>query len=297
MPSFEIADCPTRLTVTEATEVDQRVQKGTLTVTIRNKTERARIGRVSVETEGAAKPNWFSFDGALPTSPRELERDFAAKGSETVRLNLVVPVGEAPGDHLIRVRVTAEDDPDEDFTIGPNVAFALVPPKQAPPQRDKFPWWAIAVAAMLALIVLGGGLYMFLTPDGPKVPQIIGLPWDQAKLKLDAEKIEADNLIHVISPTILPPSRFSTRVVSIEPEECEIIRPNTKLMVYVGARNDPFFCRTCDNRQFEDLDPETRKRVQAGATLTATRYFGVGGPSWWSRWKKRIKSTVQGCPE
>jgi hypothetical protein len=278
MPSFEFADCPTRLDVAEATQGGERIQKGTLALTVRNRTERSRIGRITIEAGGAAKPDWFSFEGALPTNPREIERDFAAKGTETIRANLQVPSGAPAGSHVFRVRVTAEDDPDNDFTISPNVAFDVAASAPAPQPKENFPWWAIAVAAALVLIIGGVALYMLMTPGGPKVPRVIGLPWEQAKARLDVESIEAERLVHVISP-VLPPSRFATRVLAMEPQECETIPSNTKLKVYVGARNDPFFCRACDNRQLDSLDPETRQRVQAGATLTVVRFFGVAGPT------------------
>lgn len=296
MPSFDFADCPTRIDVAEATQGSERVQKGTLTLTVRNRTERSRTGRITIETEGAAKPEWFSFEGSLPTSRGEIERDFAAKGTETIRANLQVPAGAPAGSFVFRVRVTAEDDPDNDFTVSPNVAFDVTASTPAPQPREKFPWWAIAVAVLLVLIVGGGALFMFLTPDGPKVPQIIGLPWQQAQARLAEQKIEADEPFRVVSPA-LPPARYATRVLAIQPGECEAIRPGRRLEVYIGATIDPFHCPTCNNRKLEDLDADTQKRIKDGAILTSSRYFGVVGPIWHRPWWRRVVSRVQNCPE
>src|SRR5262245_26909276 len=102
MPSFEIADCLTTVPLTEAAHGAGRVQGGTLTLTVRNQTQRARVGRITIDPEGKAKPTWFAFDGAASTNPREIERDFDAKGSATVRVNISVPLGEAPGAHVFR---------------------------------------------------------------------------------------------------------------------------------------------------------------------------------------------------
>jgi len=274
MPSFEFADCPTRLDLEETTQGNEHVQKGTLTLTVRNRTERARTGRITIETEGAAKPEWFSFEGSLPTSPREIERDFAAKGTETIRAVLQVPTGGTPGGHVFRVRVTAEDDPDNDFTVGPNVAFdvaALAPPTQP---RSYYPLWAIIGGIVAMLLLVGAGVYVWLQPHGPAMPTIIGLSWSEAKPHLDNAGIEVENPVYVISET-LPPSRYATRVLAVEPGECKRTERNTKVNVYLGARNDPFFCRSCNNRRLESLDAAMQERVRAGAILTTTRYFGV----------------------
>ncbi len=175
MASFEVADCPTGLPLTEANEGGGRVQGATLTLTVRNKTERPRGARVGIELEGAAKPDWFAFDGAPATSPREIGRDFAPKGTTTVRLNIRVPAGETPAKHIFRVRVTAEDDPDNDVELSPNVAFEVAAwaLPAAPPKRESFPWWAIVVAAVLLLVVIGAVVYLvwFRSPPvGPPPP-------------------------------------------------------------------------------------------------------------------------------
>src|SRR5262245_58213958 len=119
MASFEIADCPTKVPLTEKAEAGGRIQAGTLTLTVRNQTQRTRTARITIEPEGSAKPAWFTFDGAPATNAREIERDFDAKGNATLRVNVSVPAGEAPGTFVFRVRATAEDDPDNDSTVGP----------------------------------------------------------------------------------------------------------------------------------------------------------------------------------
>jgi hypothetical protein len=276
MTSFEIADCPTRLSMAETSQGADRIQKGTLTLTVRNNSARSRAGRVAIETQGTAKPDWFSIEGALPTSPREVEREFQAKASETIRVTIQVSDAGPAGSHLFRVRATAEDDPDDDFTVGPNVAFEVAA-AAAPQPKPQFPWWAGAIAAALVLLLVGGMAYVVFVPVGPKVPQIIGMPLDQATAMLQPLGIESDAPVHVISPT-LPPSRFANHVLAIEPNECESIRPNEKLRVYVGAPNDPFHCGACNNRNLESLGSDIQERIRAGARLTVSRYSGIIGP-------------------
>ncbi|MBR0748765.1 ricin-type beta-trefoil lectin domain protein [Bradyrhizobium japonicum] len=172
MLSFEVADCPVRVNVAETYAGNERVQKGSLILTVRNKTQRARAGRLSIHGQGATKPEWLSFEGALPTSPREIERDFKVAGSETVQVNLLVPGNAPTGAHLFNVRITAEDDPDNDFVVSPNVTFDVVEWTQAPPRPERFPWWAVAIAAVLLLLV-AGALTWLLWPDGDKQVMLV----------------------------------------------------------------------------------------------------------------------------
>ncbi len=236
MPSFEIADCPTRLPMTETSEGGAPVQKGTLTLTVRNQTDRLRGGRITIEPQDTVQPAWFAFDGATPTSPQEIERDFDAKGSATVRVNLSVPRGEAPASHVFRVRVTAEDDPDNDFTSGPNVAFEVAAWKEAPPPREKFPWWAIAVAAVLVLVVGGAVAYLLMRPGDRVVPQIVGEAWgDAAKSKLDKAKIPYGNPnLIVVDNTAL-----TGKILALDPDQGKVVPEGATLQVYVATPPPP----------------------------------------------------------
>ncbi len=125
--NFEIADCPTSVTLAEAAD---GTQKGSLTLTVRNRLDRGRSARITLETAEGAKEAWFTFEDAKKTNPREIERDFQGKGSTTLRLMINVPKGEPAGNYVVRVRVIAEDDTDNESTLGPNVAFTVKPWKE-----------------------------------------------------------------------------------------------------------------------------------------------------------------------
>jgi hypothetical protein len=182
MASFEIKDCPTKLVIAEAERAGKKVQTATLTLDVRNSTDHSRTGRIRIEPGSGAKPEWFTIEGAPTTSPLEVEQDFAGKGQRSVRVNLTVSAGEAPKSYLFNAIVTAEDDPDNDFVKGPNVAFDIAPWTVAPPPPPPhFPWWVLAVAAVLVLLVAGVvGYFEF----SPKI-NVAGLPVDQAKIKLE----------------------------------------------------------------------------------------------------------------
>jgi hypothetical protein len=193
MASFETADCPTKLALAEQDKAGKKVQTGTLTLTVRNATERQRTARIKVEPDSGAKPDWFAIQGAPATSPGEIEQDFAAKGSQTVRVNVTVPTGEAPKTCLLRVVVMEESDPGNDFVKSPDVAFdikAWSVPK--PPNGKHIPWWVFAAAAVVLLAVVGGVLAIVFSQGGP--PDIAGLKADAAKAALVNYGIPAGNI-------------------------------------------------------------------------------------------------------
>jgi hypothetical protein len=271
MASFEIADCITRLPIVEAQGADH-VQRGTLTITLRNLTDRRRGARVTVETTEGAKPAWFAFKDAPATSQREIERDFEARASITVKVDVTIPAGEPPANHVFRLRVTDEDDPDNDFVVGPNVAFSIAPWTTAPPPRAAFPWWAVAVAAGLVLVVGGATGYLLLRPTGPVVPEVIGTSWVQAKRALDQAGIN-----HGTAPrdhtrvVIAQDMDLGAYVLAVDPNEGARIPEGGKLDVYIHAGRDPYYCRACDNRRLEDLPPTIRRRVEEGIALARAR--------------------------
>jgi hypothetical protein len=168
MASFEIADCPTTLALAKDAKGDQA---GNLALNVRNATDRTQAARVRIDPQGGAQAGWFAVEGASPTSPAEKDLDFDARASQTVRVAVAVPAGTPGGDHLFRVRVTSERDPDNDYTQSPAVAFKVLPPEAKPvvAPKAKFPWWAIAAAAAVLLVVVGVFVWIFRGDSGEEV--------------------------------------------------------------------------------------------------------------------------------
>ncbi len=165
MTTFQIADCPTELTTVEANAGGKAVRQGKIVLTVRNTAESDQTGRLSVISE-TGEPGWFSIEGAPPTSPGMLERDFAAGSGQTVTVLVNIPPEAAAGTYVFRVRVAAEADPNNDFADGPAVSM-VVPPLVVQPPKKPFPWWAVAVAAVL-VIAIGVGGWLFLRPSPPQ---------------------------------------------------------------------------------------------------------------------------------
>ena len=184
MPTFEFADCLTRLDLSKPAASGE--QTGSVTCGIRNTLSTRQAGRVRVEPDAGAKPEWFAVTGGLATSPLELEQDFAPGSAANVTVQVRVPSGAAAGPRTFKLRVTSEQKPDTDFAVGPTISFDVAAPA-APPVKAKVPIWAFAVSAVVVLLMIAGGAYLFW-PKDPLDPRLVaGLTVEEA------QKIAADN--------------------------------------------------------------------------------------------------------
>lgn len=179
MPSFEFADSPTRLDLALAAGGGE--QTGGIHATLRNNSSRRQAVRIRVEPLGGARAEWFTIAGAAPTSPLEIEQDIDAGSTLTVNVTARIPPGAPGGSHGFRLRVTSEEFPDTDFAEGPAVAFDVAAPKPADVQKPKFPWWAVAAAVTLVLVV-GSVVGWFFWPRDLDVALVRGKPFADAKL-------------------------------------------------------------------------------------------------------------------
>lgn len=166
MPSFEIPDGPTTVTLTAEPVNGQPAYSGNAVFGVTNKSGQGLAGRLSVVPQGEAKKEWFAIQG-------EGERRFAVGETQTITVAVKPPAGTAAGSYKFRLRVVNVNDPDNDYTEGPVSGFELKP---AGAPRPPFPWWAVAAAAALILVV-GGAVAAFLLwprdeapPDQPPPP-------------------------------------------------------------------------------------------------------------------------------
>jgi hypothetical protein len=181
MAIFEIPDLAKTVPLTGKTQGGKTVYEGSTTFTITNTTDQGLSGRVAVQPQTGAKPEWFKLD--------QSDRDFPAKGTQTFTVKLSVP-DDATGKYAFDLLAVNVADPDNLFTKSPAVAFEI-PAKVKTP----FPIWIPIVAGVVLLLVVGIVLYFVLssggTPTPPPtagviVPNVVGLTTDQAKAKLTA---------------------------------------------------------------------------------------------------------------
>jgi eukaryotic-like serine/threonine-protein kinase len=133
--------------------------------TVTNTSPQDHRGRLLTRPRDPAKPEWFSVVG-------DAVRSFAPNAAEQVVAQLNVPPGSPPGSYSFRLDAVAEDDPDEDYTEGPSVAFEVAPPPA--PGKKKFPWWILIVAAVVLLIVIGVVAWLLLRDRPKAIPSVVG---------------------------------------------------------------------------------------------------------------------------
>jgi hypothetical protein len=138
--------------------------QGDIAFTASNVSGRPLRGRANLVPQDAASKAWLSVSGGP-------ERDFPGGGTQQFSVKVAVPPGTKAGKYNFRLDVVSVQNPDEDYTQGPNVAVSVT---LAPPPPWHFPWWILVVAAVI-LIGLGGVAWYLLTPSTVEVPQIVGL--------------------------------------------------------------------------------------------------------------------------
>ncbi len=124
-------------------------RRGEIVFTVTNITAGTVTGRADTASDNASVEAWATIQG-------KSERDFAPNATEQFVVAIDVPGSAAIGTYSISLNLIGVDDPDEDFTEGPSVAFEVPEPVVAPPKRKfNFSWWWL-VAVVVAFLVLEG---------------------------------------------------------------------------------------------------------------------------------------------
>jgi beta-lactam-binding protein with PASTA domain len=148
--------------------------RGTAAFTVSNVSPVPVRGRLKVEPLPPTPAAWLALDG-------EAERDFATNQAEQVRVKIAVPDGSAAAEYPFRLHVYSAATPDEDFTEGSVVTFAVAALRPPPP----WPRWllpaAVAAAVLVAVLVT-----VLVVTAKPPVPDVKGLPVELAEERLKA---------------------------------------------------------------------------------------------------------------
>ncbi len=121
-----------------------------------------------VLVEPPAQEGWFSIEGPA-------ERQLAVNETDQITVKAKLPAGTAPGTYKFKLQVysTAKGRAGEDVTEGPTVSVEMPTPEEKPIRKQDevkkpFPWWIVAVAAAVVLLV--GGLVTWLVwPKGGEI--------------------------------------------------------------------------------------------------------------------------------
>jgi Ricin-type beta-trefoil lectin domain-like/PASTA domain len=186
---------------------------GEIPFTVTNVSASAVRGRAVLGPEKSAVLPWLKLAG-------EQERLLQPKQTDTFLVKVAVPPGTNAGDYSFRLDIVSVARPDEDSTQGPAIKIPVI---LAPPPPKPFPWWILAVAA----VVIGGLSYaaLKLIPGNKvTVPDLRGKTVEQAQallmplhLKLGTQTktpVAQSDVDHIVgqtpaydpkNPTLTPP--------------------------------------------------------------------------------------------
>jgi beta-lactam-binding protein with PASTA domain len=162
---------------TTGVKLDQQ-GRGELTFSVSNTTGRPLRGRAKITAQDTAQQSWFRLDG-------EAERNFAAeKSTEQYVVRVSAPPNTPPQKAVAHLDMFSVAEPQEVFTNGPMVTFE----KPAPIVINgggHNTWIWIVVAAVVALIVIGGVVFLIMNHKSA-VPDVMGMTMTDAETKITA---------------------------------------------------------------------------------------------------------------
>lgn len=128
---------------------------GKVTFTVTNTATRTIDGTVLVKPQPPAEESWFAFaEGAT--------RTYQPGAVQSIATTITVPAGTPAGTYTFRLDAKAEDNPDEDYTEGPEAQFVVADAPEPPPWWKRY-WWIAVIAAVVligivvAVLLLSGG--------------------------------------------------------------------------------------------------------------------------------------------
>lgn len=185
MPSFEIPDGPTTVSLKSTTDKGQAVRTGTASFTVTNKSGGSVRAGFGIEPQGDAKEAWFEIPG-------EKERVFADNETQKMTVNIKAPGNTAVGDYKFRFIVANVNDPYKDFTKSAVVTFNVANVVKPPPPPVNWPL-IIGIIVGVVLLVGGGVAAWLLLSPGPTpqnlaaVPDVVGQSYASADTMLKAK--------------------------------------------------------------------------------------------------------------
>ncbi|AIZ45120.1 hypothetical protein QR90_08400 [Deinococcus radiopugnans] len=161
---------PAAFTVTTATNTVTlgSDRHGEATFVVTNVSGRPMQGRALLEWQPRAtdRSDWAAVQG-------EAERVFPIAGTQQYTVKFTLPPTAPEGQHILRLDMQDVSLPD-DVVQGQSVTLQVA----SPVPRGKFPWWVLAVAAV---VLLGGvGAFLLLGRDAT-VQNVAGLSLEKAR--------------------------------------------------------------------------------------------------------------------
>ncbi|HXJ93707.1 MAG TPA: PASTA domain-containing protein [Terriglobia bacterium] len=192
-------------------------QRGEVAFTVSNTSGRPLRGRAKLVPLDSTPKSWLTIAG-------ESERDFPAGGVQQFTVQVAVPSESKEGRYVFRLDAVAVQNPDEDYTQGPAIAFVLAKQEKA----KRFPWW-IPALAVLVIAALGVGFWLF-ERGKVEVPSIIGKNLVDANTALAPLNLKIGNVTNVLTD-----AASIDKVLSQSPSAGEKAASGSAVDVQVGV--------------------------------------------------------------
>ncbi|MGH2507033.1 MAG: Kelch repeat-containing protein, partial [Ktedonobacteraceae bacterium] len=151
--------------------------QGQVVFTVENTTTHTIRGHARMVVQPDTAQAWLELAG-------EAEQVFAGtssqhgSNSQQYTMKIAAPANAPTGSYSLQLNVVDLANPDDNFTEGPAVTFAIAPP---PIIKKRFPWWVVAVGAGIVLL-LGVGIYGLIrisqqTQINPPTPAVAIPHW------------------------------------------------------------------------------------------------------------------------
>jgi hypothetical protein len=149
-------------TATNNIEIKEQ-RSATVLFTVTNRSTRALIGRSTLVMD---PPNESQSAWLRLKPPQESERSFPVNGVQDFLVEVKVPVEALAGEYIFHLDMLDTQDPDETYTVGPTVKLEVAAPPP-PPKKKPFPWWIVAVAVGVLVVIIGAVIFW------PRPPRVI----------------------------------------------------------------------------------------------------------------------------
>lgn len=145
-------------------------ESGKVAFTVSNKTDKPLRGQLKLRPQGEAEDSWLKLEG-------ESERDFEAKGSIQISVEIAPPEDAHVGRYEFRLDAASVENPDEEYTEGPKVIFELSESQPVVEEEEKkpFPWWIVFVGGGAALVMILVLILLLVLSGGTKTTDLGGL--------------------------------------------------------------------------------------------------------------------------
>lgn len=134
------------------------------------------VGDRTVEAQARAKALQGARDEWLEVEP-PATREMASDQTQNVKVNVTVPADTPAGDYALRLDMVSVDNTDEEYDQGPTVAFRVTEPESPAPDSSGFPWWIVAVLAVVLVLAAGGGTWYALSGDKEGIKPVTAKNW------------------------------------------------------------------------------------------------------------------------